>query len=81
MSGGTAPRFTSKQRQYLAFFGAYARVNRRPPAEHKMKRFFGVTPPTVHLTILTLERASLIRRHPASPAASKSSFHQRTCPS
>ena len=64
MSGSTAPRFTSKQGQYLAFIDAYTRVNRRPPAEHEMQRFFGVTPPTVHQMILTLERAGLLRRQP-----------------
>jgi len=67
MSGNTAPRFTSKQGQYLAFIDAYSRVNRRPPAEHEMQRFFGVTPPTVHQMILTLERAGLIRRQPGAP--------------
>jgi DNA-binding MarR family transcriptional regulator len=29
-----------------------------------MRRFFGVTPPTVHQMVLTLERAGLIRRQP-----------------
>jgi len=67
MSGSTAPRFTSKQGQYLAFIDAYSRVNRRPPAEHEMQRFFGVTAPTVHQMILTLERAGLIRRQPGAP--------------
>jgi hypothetical protein len=33
MSGKTAPGFTPKQGQYLAFIDAYTRVNRQPPAE------------------------------------------------
>jgi DNA-binding MarR family transcriptional regulator len=69
MSGRAAPRFTPKQGQYLAFIDAYIRVNRQPPAERDIQRFFGVTPPTVHQMILTLERNGLIRR---TPRASRS---------
>jgi DNA-binding MarR family transcriptional regulator len=69
MSGRAAPRFTAKQGQYLAFIDAYIRVNRLPPAERDIQRFFGVTPPTVHQMILTLERNGLIRR---TPGASRS---------
>ena len=46
---------------------AYARLNRRPPAEADMQRYFGVTPPSVHQMILTLERAGLIQRRPGVP--------------
>jgi DNA-binding MarR family transcriptional regulator len=67
MSGKDPPGFTSKQGQYLAFIDAYTRVHRRPPAEHEMQRHFGVTPPSVHQMILTLERAGLIRRQPGVP--------------
>jgi DNA-binding MarR family transcriptional regulator len=67
MSGGHRPNFTAKQGQYLAFIDAYTRVNRRPPAEADIKRHFGVTPPSVHQMILTLERAGLIRRQPGLP--------------
>ena len=59
--------FTPKQGQYLAFIDAYARLNRRPPAEADMQRCFGVTPPSVHRMVLTLERAGLIRRQPGVP--------------
>ena len=69
MSGKAAPRFTAKQGQYLAFIDAYIRVNRLPPAERDIQRFFGVTPPTVHQMILTLERNGFIRR---TPGASRS---------
>ena len=64
MSGTHRPGFTPKQGQYLAFIDAYTRVNRRPPAEAEMQRHFGVTPPSVHQMILTLERAGFIRRQP-----------------
>ena len=59
MSGGHRLNFTPKQGQYLAFIDAYTRINRRPPAEADIKRHFGVTPPSVHQMILTLERAGL----------------------
>jgi DNA-binding MarR family transcriptional regulator len=67
MSGRVTPGFTPKQGQYLAFIDAYTRVNRQPPAERDIQRFFGVTPPTVHQMILTLERSGFIRRTPGAP--------------
>ena len=67
MSGGQKAGFTPRQGQYLAFIDAYARLHRRPPAEADMQRFFGVTPPSVHQMVLTLERAGLIRRRPGAP--------------
>src|SRR5208337_2057032 len=66
MSGGPKP-FTATQGQYLAFIDAYTRVNLRPPAEADIQRRFGVSPPSVHQMILTLERAGLIRRQPGAP--------------
>jgi DNA-binding MarR family transcriptional regulator len=59
--------FTATQGQYLAFIHAYTCINARPPAEADMQRFFGVTPPTIHQMVLTLERAGLIRRQPGVP--------------
>src|SRR5438132_10561904 len=56
--------FTPKQGQYLAFIYAYTRVLGRPPAEADLQRHFGVSPPSVHQMVLTLERAGLIRRQP-----------------
>jgi DNA-binding FadR family transcriptional regulator len=43
---------------------SYTLVLGRPPAEADMQRHFGVTPPSVHQMILTLERKGLIRRQP-----------------
>ena len=67
MSGSDTPSFTPRQGQYLAFIDAYTRVHRRSPAEHEMQRHFGVSPPSVHQMILTLDRAGLIRRQPGVP--------------
>ena len=64
-----ASPFTDKQGQYLAFIYAYSRIFRQPPAEADMQRHFQVSPPSVHQMVLTLERAGLIRRTPASRAA------------
>jgi hypothetical protein len=60
----TAPRFTDKQGQYLAFIHAYTLVLGRPPAEADLQRHFQVTPPSVHQMLLTLQRVGLIRRRP-----------------
>ena len=60
----SAKTFTDRQGQYLAFIDAYTRVNGRPPAESHIQRRFGVSPPSVHQMVLTLERLGLIRRQP-----------------
>jgi Mn-dependent DtxR family transcriptional regulator len=59
-----AKTFTEKQGQYLAFIYAYTRLNRQPPAEADMQLYFGVTPPSVHQMVLTLERQGFIKRQP-----------------
>jgi DNA-binding MarR family transcriptional regulator len=60
----TAPSFTDRQGQYLAFIDAYTRVTGRPPAEADLQRHFAVSAPSVHQMVVTLERAGLIRRKP-----------------
>ena len=69
MAGVSHPAkiFTPKQGQYLAFIDAYTRVHQRAPAEWEMQRHFGVTPPSVHQMVLTLERGGFIRRQPGMP--------------
>src|SRR3954462_4925391 len=67
----SAKNFTERQGQYLAFIDAYTRVNGRPPAESDMQRRFGVSPPSVHQMVLTLERLGLIRRQPGVARSSK----------
>jgi SOS-response transcriptional repressor LexA len=56
--------YTARQGQYLAFVYAYTKLNRRPPAEADMQRYFEVSPPSVHQMLLTLERGGFIRRQP-----------------
>jgi Mn-dependent DtxR family transcriptional regulator len=59
--------FTKRQGQYLAFIAAYSKLNRRPPAEGDFQRYFGVTAPSVHNMIVTLERRGLIKRTAGRP--------------
>lgn len=59
--------YTHKQGQYLAFIYWYTKLNRQPPAEADIQRYFGVTPPAVHQMILTLERRGFISRAPHQP--------------
>jgi Mn-dependent DtxR family transcriptional regulator len=56
--------FTQKQGQYLAYIHYYSKIHGRPPAELDMQRYFGVTPPSVHQMVLTLEAKGLIERTP-----------------
>ena len=58
----SAKTFTDRQGQFLAFIDGYTRVTGRSPAERDMQRRFGVSPPSVHQMVLTLERLGLIRR-------------------
>jgi Mn-dependent DtxR family transcriptional regulator len=56
--------FTRLQGQYLAFIASYTKLHRKPPAEADLQEYFGVTPPSVHNMILTLERHGFIARTP-----------------
>jgi Mn-dependent DtxR family transcriptional regulator len=56
--------FTKLQGQYLAFIATYTKLHRRPPSEANLQEYFGVTPPSVHNMIITLERHGLISRTP-----------------
>jgi len=60
----TKKPYTDKQGQYLAFIYYYTKINGRAPAEADMERYFGVTPPSVHQMVLTLETRGLIERTP-----------------
>jgi len=71
MSTRSAPRFTEKQGQYLAFIATYTLRNRSPPAEADFQRFFRVTAPAVHQMIVTLERLELVSRVPGQPRTIK----------
>ena len=54
--------FTAKQGQYLAFIYAYTEINRVPPSEVDMQRYFRVSPPTVHQMVKKLHASGLIAR-------------------
>ena len=56
--------FTDKQGQYLAFIYYYSKIHGCPPSEAEMRRYFRVSPPSVHQMILTLEAHGLIERTP-----------------
>ncbi|MEZ5404426.1 MAG: hypothetical protein R2729_32400 [Bryobacteraceae bacterium] len=58
------PKFTVKQRQYLAFIHNYSKIHGRAPAESDMERYFRVSPPAIHDMIKTLERNGPIERNP-----------------
>jgi DNA-binding MarR family transcriptional regulator len=60
-------RYTPKQGQYLAFIYYYTKLNRRPPAEAYMQRYFRTNPPTVHNMIVQLEKKGLIQKKPYEP--------------
>jgi len=61
-----AGRYTQKQGQYLAFIYYYTKIHGMAPAESEMQRYFGVTPPSVHQMVLSLEERGLITRTPGT---------------
>ena len=60
----TAPRYTEKQGQYLAFIYYYTKINQYPPAEIDMQRFFEVSAPSVHRMLIDLEKKEMIAKIP-----------------
>jgi repressor LexA len=60
----SAPKFTLRQGQYLAFIYWYIKIQGRAPAEADLQKFFKVSPPSVHAMVLALERRGLIHRTP-----------------
>jgi Mn-dependent DtxR family transcriptional regulator len=63
--------FTATKGEYLVFIYAYTRVRGWPPAEADMQRHFKVTAPSVHQTVLTLEKSGLVNARLGYHAASK----------
>ncbi|TWU05807.1 LexA family protein [Stieleria varia] len=55
---------TAKQGQYLAFIYYYTKLNRQPPAESDMQRYFRTSPPTVHNMVVKLCERGFISREP-----------------
>jgi len=60
----SAPRFTSRQGQFLAFIRRYTERYGQPPAEADMARHFMIWPESAHQMVVTLERRGLIAREP-----------------
>ena len=60
----TAPTFTCKQGQYLAFIYYYTKINGRAPAQADLQRYFRVSPPSVHRMVTQLEEKGLITKQP-----------------
>ena len=50
------PRYTPRQGQMLAFIYYYTKIHKCPPAEADIAAYFGVSPPSAHQAIMTLER-------------------------
>lgn len=62
----TPPRWTERQGQYLAFIYDYTKVNRQPPAETDIARFFGLAPPSVHRMVVELVERGLLAKTPGA---------------
>ena len=58
------PEYTPRQGQVLAFIHYYTKLNRCPPAENDVARYFEITRPSAHQMAVTLERRGLIERVP-----------------
>jgi hypothetical protein len=71
------PPFTPRQGQYLAFIYYYDKLNRRPPAEADIQKYFDVSPPSVHQMVRTLEAAATLSGRPARPGQSGCWYPQR----
>jgi len=72
--------YTILEGQYLAFIDNYIIMNERAPAEADMQRFFGTTPPTVHQTILRLEKKGFISRTPGQARSIKLLISEKELP-
>lgn len=56
--------FTHTQGRYLSYIHAYTSGFGTPPAESEIAEAMGVSPPSVHQMMKTLEKKNLIRRKP-----------------
>lgn len=57
-------KFTRRQGEYLSFMHQYRLVQGRSPAESEIANFIGVSAPSAHQMIVSLERKGLISRIP-----------------
>ena len=68
---GSKAGFTPLQGRYLAFIHAYTTLHGVAPAEADMRRFFRVTPPSVHRMVVALEDRALVERVPGKARSIK----------
>ncbi len=61
-------KYTRTQGQYLAFIYYYTKLNRIPPSEMDMQRYFRTTPPAVHQMVLKLEEKRFYQPDSANAA-------------
>lgn len=64
----------------MAFIYHYTQINRQPPAEADIQRYFRVTPPTVHQMIVKLEENGLIQRVPRQARTLRVLVHPEDLP-
>ena len=57
-------KYTKKQGQYLAFIYYYTKLNKVPPAEKDVQKYFGVSAPSAHSMVVKLTDEKLIERTP-----------------
>jgi hypothetical protein len=72
--------FTPRQGQYLAFIHTYEGIHGCAPAEADLQQHFGVTPPSVHQMVVTLERKGLITRVAGAPRSIKMQISSAALP-
>jgi Mn-dependent DtxR family transcriptional regulator len=60
------PTYTETQGQCLAIIYYYTKLHGVPPAEADMQRYFNMSPPSIHNTVVTLEKRRLIARTPGA---------------
>ena len=60
-------QFTHRQGQFLAFIHLHRKLHRQGPAELDMVKYFRVTPPSVHDTVVRLEQLGLVTREQGVP--------------
>jgi hypothetical protein len=72
--------YTRRQGEFLTFIHRYIQLNQRSPSEAEMQKHFGVTPPTVHQMVLTLEKRKLIQRTPGEARSLRLLIHVSQLP-
>ncbi len=72
--------YTPRQGQVLAFIHYYTKLNRCPPAENDVARYFKITRPSAHQMAVTLERRGLIERVPGQARSIRLLLARRDLP-